>query len=175
MSLKDESTLQSKNTNIESVQTYMIKKSALRKSMLIQYGLSASLLVQCIGFLFIPAQIFKTILASVFHFIFNLGIFIFIVLILCIYNPLKQVTKSFSEGGDFSQSSGANGPTELPTKRPTTTALDRVERCNSFISSPDSKEFNQEQEIQVVTTSTCSGLVSEGSDVPTPIKCELIQ
>ena len=84
----------------EWMKTYQIKKSALQKSRIVQYGLSACLLLQCIGFLFIPASLGWSYLLNLFHFICNLGIAIFVILILVIYHPMKQVTKLFRESTD---------------------------------------------------------------------------
>ncbi|KAG2383171.1 hypothetical protein C9374_004508 [Naegleria lovaniensis] len=89
--------------SVEWIKTYNIKKSALLKSMIIQYGLSASLLLQCIGFIFIPSSLGWSYLLNMFHAIYNFGLTLFIVFILIIYHPMKQVTKLFRESSETSK------------------------------------------------------------------------
>ncbi|KAG2379090.1 hypothetical protein C9374_007728 [Naegleria lovaniensis] len=94
------SILKCKEKSKEKIKTYQIKKTALRKSLAIQYGLTACMIFQFFGFIFIPASLGWTYLMNFFHFCYNIGLVGFIVLILCIYNPMRQVQKLFRQDSD---------------------------------------------------------------------------
>lgn len=89
-----------KEKSKEKIKTYQIKKTALRKSLTIQYGLTACMIFQFFGFIFIPASLGWIYLMNFFHFCYNIGLVGFIVLILCIYNPMRQVQRLFRQDSD---------------------------------------------------------------------------
>ena len=89
-----------KGKSVEKIKTYKFKKVALRKSMAIQYGLTISLIFQFIGFVFIPLTLTWNYFMNFFHMLYNIGIIAFVVLILSIYNPLREVQKLFRMDSD---------------------------------------------------------------------------
>ncbi|KAL9650138.1 hypothetical protein ABK040_011308 [Willaertia magna] len=77
--------------------TYEIKKSALQKTLLMQIGLTISIMFQCLGFLFIPITYIWNYGMVLFYLTYNIGILVFTVLLLGIYNPLRKVQKMFKD------------------------------------------------------------------------------
>nr|CAG4708827.1 unnamed protein product [Naegleria fowleri] len=86
---------QEKVKSVEQIRNYKFKKVALRKAMAIQYGLTFSLFFQFIGFIFIPISLSWNYSMNFFHMLYNIGILVFIVLILSIYHPMREVQKLF--------------------------------------------------------------------------------
>ncbi|KAG2393280.1 hypothetical protein C9374_006811 [Naegleria lovaniensis] len=89
-----------KTKSIEQIRNYKFKKVALRKAMAIQYGLTFSLLFQFVGFIFIPISLSWNYAMNFFHMLYNIGIVAFIVLILSIYHPMREVQKLFRADSD---------------------------------------------------------------------------
>lgn len=79
----------------EQAKTYALKKRALRRALMLQIGLSASLFLEAIGVLFISFGFFWNYILLLYHIFFNVGMVLFIVLLLVIYHPLKEVQRLF--------------------------------------------------------------------------------
>ncbi|KAL9645712.1 hypothetical protein ABK040_003444 [Willaertia magna] len=90
------STIQAEMTK-EQQQTYALKKRALRRAIALQIGLTASLILQFIGFCFIPIGYAWNYSLLFYHMFYNCGIVLFVGLLLTIYHPLKVVQKLFRE------------------------------------------------------------------------------
>ncbi|EFC46497.1 predicted protein [Naegleria gruberi] len=84
----------------EQQQAYQVKKRALQKALLLQFGLSASLFVESIGVLFISIAVAWNYSVIIFFNLFNIGIICFISLLLAIYHPLRQVQQLFRMPSD---------------------------------------------------------------------------
>ncbi|KAF0973761.1 hypothetical protein FDP41_007148 [Naegleria fowleri] len=75
--------------------SHLIKKNALSRAISLQIGLSISLLCQAFGFVCIPLTILWKYNMIIFHHVYNIALCIFIVFILSIFNPLKQIQQKF--------------------------------------------------------------------------------
>ncbi|KAG2378435.1 hypothetical protein C9374_008074 [Naegleria lovaniensis] len=83
--------------------SHLIKKNALSRAITLQIGLSISLLCQALGFICIPLTILWKFNMIIFHHVYNLALCIFIVFILSIFSPLKQIQQKFKPLGSSSQ------------------------------------------------------------------------
>ncbi|KAG2377883.1 hypothetical protein C9374_008968 [Naegleria lovaniensis] len=77
----------------EQEKIYEFKKAALRRALIIQLGLSACLFVQSIGVLFISVGVLWRYLLLFFYMFMNLGMCFFVILLLVIYSPLREVQR----------------------------------------------------------------------------------
>ncbi|KAG2392817.1 hypothetical protein C9374_011542 [Naegleria lovaniensis] len=91
------------NVNLKSLQkatleqdrTYQMKKQALRRVLSLQLGLSIFFFVQFIGLCFIPGAISWQFSLLCYHAFSNVGVLGFMIILLCIYHPLKEVQRLF--------------------------------------------------------------------------------
>lgn len=77
----------------EQEKIYEFKKAALRRALVIQLGLSACLFLQSIGVLFISIAVVWKYLLLFFYMFINLGMSFFVILLLVIYSPLREVQR----------------------------------------------------------------------------------
>ncbi|KAL9645372.1 hypothetical protein ABK040_002571 [Willaertia magna] len=78
--------------------TVDIKKAALRRVLILQIGLTASFMFQLIGFIFVALSPVWKYFLVIFFGISNIGIIAFVLLLIGIYNPLREVQRTHSKG-----------------------------------------------------------------------------
>ncbi|KAG2391948.1 hypothetical protein C9374_013433 [Naegleria lovaniensis] len=86
----------------ERENTLLLKQTALRKTRLMQAGLSLALLLQSCGFLFIPASAVWLYLGNFFFACTNVGLVIFIALMISINTPMQEVQRMFRRNSQIS-------------------------------------------------------------------------
>ena len=112
-----------KTVNLEKINTYKCKKVALRKALAIQIGLSACLFIESIGFLFMSGAVGLVYMLDIFYIFYDIGITVFIILILCIYNPMKQVQQLFRADSDQKIQASPNSSSSMTNSKKSTKAL----------------------------------------------------
>nr|CAG4709477.1 unnamed protein product [Naegleria fowleri] len=96
ISSMDNVTLKSlQKATMEHDRTYQMKKQALRRVLSLQVGLSIFFFVQFIGLCFIPGAISWQFSLLFYHVFSNVGVLGFVIILLCIYHPLKEVQRLF--------------------------------------------------------------------------------
>jgi len=97
-----------KKSAIEKDQTYKMKKRALRKALSIQIGLSICFVIEFAGYCFLPGAIGWEYSLLFFHQLTNFGVLGFLILLLTIYHPLREVQRLFKAPSESSIKPGTS-------------------------------------------------------------------
>ncbi|KAF0980494.1 hypothetical protein FDP41_013708 [Naegleria fowleri] len=94
----------------EREHTLELKQMALRKTRIVQAGLSIALISQIIGFIFIPLIVAWQFNTLFFHAFTNVGLAVFISLMITINTPMQEVQRMFRRNSQISvESNDGNG------------------------------------------------------------------
>ncbi|KAG2392068.1 hypothetical protein C9374_013553 [Naegleria lovaniensis] len=150
--------------------TLQLKQTALRKTRIMQAGLSIALLMQSIGFLFIPLIFAWQFNAIFFHTFTNIGLVIFISLMIAINTPMQQVQRMFRRDSQVSMESSTahnssrNVESNDPPTSPMTIIKDLTEDEKS-IQDPATFQNHHHHGMQHHHLSTSNALSSSESEM----------
>lgn len=85
----------------EFSETYHLKKHALRKTLGLQIGLSIAFFIQLIGLGFLPGALGWQFSLLFYHNFSNFAQLSFVIILLIIFNPLKEVQRLFEKAPNF--------------------------------------------------------------------------
>ncbi|KAG2389207.1 hypothetical protein C9374_014607 [Naegleria lovaniensis] len=107
MDQKNKKNLSSKTKDFS--ETYHLKKHALRKTLGLQIGLSIAFFIQLIGLGFLPGALGWQFSLLFYHNFSNFAQLSFVIILLIIFNPLKEVQRLFEKAPNFlNNDSGIN-------------------------------------------------------------------